>query len=229
MLGKLWRVLIDDPGRIPTRLLGDLWAFQLSLRLNVVCDGNVTLIGRPLIDIHRGSKLYLGNGVLLTSRSRGYHLGIHSPVKLFADRPGAEIRIGDQTRIAGSCIHAQRSVVIGKRCLIAANCQIIDNNGHDLSFARVEERMHTSGASFPVVIEDDVWLGANSVVLPGVRIGRGAVIGANSVVSANIPPMTVARGNPAEVVFEQGTDARQRVAAGDPGMDWDVNEPQLRL
>lgn len=206
MPGKFTRVLQDDPGRLPARLLGKLLALRLSMRSNVVLEGAVRILGVPMIDIRKGSKLTLGDGVILTSRNRGYHLNIPAQVKLFADRTGAEIRIGAETRIAGSCIHAQRSVVIGKRCLIAGNCQIVDSNGHELSFPNVQDRLHTEGASSPIVIEDDVWLGTNTVVLPGVRIGRGAVIGANSVVSANIPAMTVARGNPAEVVLDSRID-----------------------
>jgi acetyltransferase-like isoleucine patch superfamily enzyme len=202
MPGRILRVLQNDPGRIPARLFGKLLALRLSLKSNVVVEGEVIILGTPLIDIHKGSKLYLGDGVMLTSRNRGSHLNIHAPVKLFADRPGAEIRIGEHTRIAGSCIHAQRSVTIGKRCLIAGNCQIVDANGHDLCFPNVERRPYTEGPCIPIVIEDDVWLGTNTVVLPGVKIGRGSVIGANSVVSASIPPMSVARGNPAEVVFD---------------------------
>jgi acetyltransferase-like isoleucine patch superfamily enzyme len=52
------------------------------------------------------------------------------------------------------------------------------------------------------VIEDDVWIGANSIVLPGVTIGKGAVIAAGSVVTKNVPPMAVARGNPAQVILD---------------------------
>jgi len=213
MPGKLSRVLQDDPGRLPARLMGRLLALRLSMRSNVVLEGAVRILGVPLIDIRKGSKLTLGDGVILTSRNRGYHLNIHAPVKLFADRPGAEIRIGAETRIAGSCIHAQRSVVIGKRCLIAGDCQIVDSNGHELSFPNVQNRLRTDGASSPIVIEDDVWLGTNTVVLPGVRIGRGAVIGANSVVSANIPAMSVARGNPAEVVLDSRIDDGELIAS----------------
>jgi acetyltransferase-like isoleucine patch superfamily enzyme len=168
----------------------------------VVLEGKVVLIGRPLIDVRKDCKLYVGDGVTLTSKNRGYHLNMAGPAKLFAYWPGAVIRIGAGTGIAGSCITAHNSVTIGKRCLIAANCQIMDSNAHDLSFPNVEDRFHSIGASLPVVIEDDVWIGINTVVLPGVRIGRGSVIGANSVVSANIPPMVVARGNPAEVVVD---------------------------
>jgi acetyltransferase-like isoleucine patch superfamily enzyme len=172
------------------------------MQANVTLEGAVHILGAPLIDIRKGSRLILGNGVILTSRNKGYHLNIPAPVKLFADRTGAEIRIGEDTRIAGSCIHAQNSIVIGKRCLIAGNCQIIDSNGHGISFPNVENRIRTEGASYPIVIEDDVWIGANSIVLPGVRIGKGSVIVANSVVSANVPPMVVARGNPATVVLD---------------------------
>jgi acetyltransferase-like isoleucine patch superfamily enzyme len=213
MPDDLFRVLEDDPGRILGRLWGKMRAVWLSWQHNVFIEGKVIILGSPLIDIRKGSKLYLGKGVILTSRNKGYHLNIQAPVKLFADRPGAEIRIGEHTRIAGSCIHAQRSVTIGKRCLIAGNCQIIDANGHDLSFPNVERRLHTEGSSTPIVIEDDVWLGANTVVLPGVTIGRGAVIGANSVVSSNVPPMVVARGNPAEVVLDYRIDYGELTAS----------------
>jgi len=201
MPGNFSRVLQEDPGRILARLWGRLRAWQLSMQSNVTLEGTVHILGAPLIDIRKGSNLTLGNGVILTSRNKGYH-NIPAPVKFFADRPGAEIRIGDDTRIAGSCIHAQNSVVIGKRCLIAGNCQIIDSNGHDLSFPNVERRVRSEGSSYPIVIEDDVWIGAGSIVLPGVRIGKGSVIVANSVVSASVPPMVVARGNPATVVLD---------------------------
>jgi acetyltransferase-like isoleucine patch superfamily enzyme len=52
------------------------------------------------------------------------------------------------------------------------------------------------------VIEDDAWLGAGCVILPGVRIGRGAVVGANSVVAADVPPLHVVAGQPARTVRE---------------------------
>ena len=54
--------------------------------------------------------------------------------------------------------------------------------------------------SLPIVIEPDVWLGAGVVVLPGVTIGRGAVVGANSVVSQDVPPLHVVAGQPARTI-----------------------------
>ena len=52
----------------------------------------------------------------------------------------------------------------------------------------------------PIIIEDDVWLGAGVVVLPGVTIGRGAIVGANTVVTRDVPPLTVVAGQPARTV-----------------------------
>jgi acetyltransferase-like isoleucine patch superfamily enzyme len=142
-----------------------------------------------------GCKLFVEDGVTLNSKNYGYHVNVHSPVKLMADRPGAVIRIRAKSRIHGTCLHAHSSITIGRNCLIAANCQIFDGNGHDLSFPNVEDRIHTTGLSKPIVIEDNVWIGANYLVLPRVRIGAGSVISANSVVAQDIPPMVIVRGN----------------------------------
>ena len=188
----------------PFDLFATLWrkflVLRISLNKNIETKGKFSINGNPIIDIRNGCKLYIGEGVTLNSSNKGYHLNMHSPIKLFADWPGSEIRIGNNTRLNGVCIHAGRSVSIGKNCLIAANCQIIDGNGHDLSFPDVENRINTTGSFRPIVIEDNVWIGANSMILPGVTVGRGSIISANSVVTRDIPAMVVAGGNPAVVI-----------------------------
>lgn len=180
--------------------LSKLYIFYISGKRGVHINGKVWFLGIPLIEIADGASLDIGDRVILKSKNKGYHINMHSPVKLVADREGAEIRIGQGSRIFGACIHARKSVVIGRNCLIAANCQIMDSSGHDLSFPDVENRVNTEGHARPIVIEDDVWIGANSIVLPGVTIGRGSVISAGSVVVTDVPPMVVVRGNPAVVV-----------------------------
>ena len=92
-----------------------------------------------LLDIRNGGKITIGDDVTLNSLNKGYHINMHSPVKLFVDISGAEIIIGNHTRIHGSCIHAYQSIKVGAHCLIAANCQIMDCSGHDLSFECVEK------------------------------------------------------------------------------------------
>ena len=186
--------------RLYYKILGVVLYFCYKLKPNVRLGKSVVIKGCPLIDIHDTCALEIGDHVTLNSKNHGYHLSMFAPVKLMADRAGAEITIGDNTRIHGSCIHAYERIVIGKRCLIAANCQIFDGNGHDLSFPGVENRIKTVGGSKPVMIEDDVWLGSGVTVLPGVTIGRGSVVSAGSVVTKSIPAMCVAGGNPATVI-----------------------------
>jgi len=205
MLKQLLNVTTNGPLRVPIYIWNRIYVLWLSQKHNITVKGKLILNGQPLIDIQNGSNLYIGHGVTLNSRNKGYHINMHSPVKLFADRPGARIQIGDKTRIHGTCIHAYQSVEIGCNCLIAANCQIFDGNGHDLSFPDVGNRINTKGTSKPVKIEDNVWIGANSIVLPGVTIGKGSVISANSVVTKDVPSMVVAGGNPAIIIKEYGS------------------------
>ncbi len=202
MFRKLMRGLEEDPMRLFHRAWGKLIVFWLSTQSNVLLGHGVRILGTPIIDIRPGSRLVIGNNVSLTSRNKGYHLNMYAPMKLFADRPGAVISIGDETRMAGACVHACCSITIGKRCLISANCQIFDGNAHDLSFPDVEARINTTGSSQPIVIEDDVWIGANAFILPGVTIGKGAVIAAGSVVTKDVAAMCVVRGNPAKLAVD---------------------------
>lgn len=156
----------------------------------------------PRIEVSKNAKIIIGDNVLINSKNRGYHINMHSPVKLVADRENAIIQIGENSRIHGTCIHAYNSISIGKNCLIAANCQIMDGSGHDLSFKNVSNRINTTGGSRPISIEDNVWIGANCIIMPGVTIGFGSVIAAGSVVTKDIPAMCVAGGNPARVLKE---------------------------
>ncbi len=122
------------------------------------------------------------------------------------------IEIGDGTSIgAYSTLSAIHSIRIGRRVLTARHIYISDHSHHfgdpdlpvrDQGFTKIE----------PVEIGDGAWLGESVVVLPGVRIGRGAVIGAHSVVMSDVPDWGVAVGAPARVV-------RNRTGPSDPDAD----------
>ena len=195
------------------------------LRIRGVEAGSGLLVqGTPLIDVRNGGRIMLGANVTLNSDNRGYHINMYAPVKLYVDRPGAVIQIGDNTRVHGSCIHAYRGISIGRNCLIAANCQIMDGSGHDLSFDRVENRINTTGTAEPILIEDNVWIGANCIILPGVRIGYGSVIAAGSVVAKSIPPYVIAGGNPAKVIRD-ARDPRTPGSGGQRGLAQQPPQP----
>lgn len=175
---------------------------SLSQKFNILFEGDCIINGNPIIDSRNGGKIIIGNNVTLNSENYGYHLNMHSPVKLFVDREGAIISIGENSRIHGTCIHATKRILIGKNCLIAANTQIIDSNGHTTSMQEPWMRIHQRDIGKEIIIEDNVWIGANSVILPGVRIGTGSIIGAGSVVKSDIPANSLALGNPAKI-FER--------------------------
>jgi carbonic anhydrase/acetyltransferase-like protein (isoleucine patch superfamily) len=95
---------------------------------------------------------------------------------------------------------AAKSVIIGKNVLIAGRVYISD---HDHEIDDFDKSPMQSGLKIaPVRIEDEVWIGEGAAILKGVTIGRRAVIGANAVVTKNVPPFTVVGGIPARVIRE---------------------------
>jgi acetyltransferase-like isoleucine patch superfamily enzyme len=105
------------------------------------------------------------------------------------------IRIGRSALICpGVRIQSAESVSIGDDCMLASRVYITDADWHD-----VYDRL-AMGPTAPVAIGDNVWLGDGAIVRKGVTIGANSIIGAGAVVVRDIPPNTVAAGNPARVV-----------------------------
>ena len=110
---------------------------------------------------------------------------------------GSEVYIADDLIIVEE-LADRDNITIGNRVSIAPRVTLVTsshpNNSRIRGFAPV--------ARGPITIEDDAWLGAGCVILPGVRIGRGAIVGANSVVSQDVLPLHVVAGQPARTVRE---------------------------
>ena len=94
-------------------------------------------------------------------------------------------------------LDAHSQISIGRNCMIGPNCYITDANHGRAPGVPVKEQKMVAQS---VVIEDDVWLGAGVVVLPGVRLGRGCVIGAGAVVTHDVPEQAVFAGVPARAI-----------------------------
>lgn len=108
--------------------------------------------------------------------------------------PDASLVIGDDVFLNGGVsIEAWREVRIGSNVLMAPYASIVDDDLHEVEAGSRRDKG-------PVVVGDNVWLGRNVAVLPGVRIGDGSVVGANSVVSRDIPAGCFAAGAPARAI-----------------------------
>ena len=148
---------------------------------------------------HRGH-IEVGRGFKCINRFDGNLIGLIQPC-MFTVFPNAVVRIGDNVGISGSTLRCSESITIGNNTTIGSGCLIVDTDGHPL---RAEERTKSdyfcNTVNRPIVIGDDVFIGARCIVMKGVTIGNGAIVGAGSVVTKDVPPNTVVAGNPARVV-----------------------------
>ena len=114
------------------------------------------------------------------------------------DARAGKITIGAGTYVNRYTIFdGHQQLEIGRHCMIGPHCYITDGDHGTAAGVRVNTQpMKTA----PVIVEDDVWIGSHAVILSGVRIGRGAVIGAGSVVTSDIPANAIAAGVPARII-----------------------------
>lgn len=187
LLEKVQRDRAQGLARVITkgaRYAQELVTARLYLRDATFVGQGVRTLARPRVE--NLGRLSIGKGTLLRS--------INVPVELAVGQ-GAELEIGDDSVLNyGVSVGAMRSIRIGSRVRIGPYVMIIDTEFHSIyDRKRMPEPR-------PVIIEDDVWLGAKSSVLPGVTIGRGSIVGVSSVVGADVPPFTMVAGVPARPV-----------------------------
>lgn len=144
------------------------------------------------VEIRRGASTYLGT--------------------MFDVGPSGRVVLGEFALVHGARIICDQEISIGDYALISWNVVLMDTPR--LSLDPLERRRELEAASLreprrylenqcqprPIRIERNVWIGFDSCVLPGVTIGEGSIIGARSVVTENIPPFSIAAGNPARII-----------------------------
>ena len=158
---------------------------RMCLRMKGLRFGNGLNMEGP-IDLGVVKNITLGNRVKL---GKGIYLGV---------TPTGRLTVGNDTYIGRwTIILAECNVQIGNDCLIAPGCHLTDANHGIAPGELIRKQALTSS---PVVIGNDVWIGAGCSILPGVTIGDGAVIGARAVVTKDIPPNAIAVGVPAKVI-----------------------------
>jgi acetyltransferase-like isoleucine patch superfamily enzyme len=167
-------------------------AFSLLVGRAFAAFGKRTVLQLP-VRLEGEDRITLGERVFVGSASW---------LQVIGDDPAAQLTIGDGTALSGhTVLSCASSLTIGRSVLMARGVYVADH-GH--AFTDLERPVIAQGLAdvAPVEIADGAWLGENVVVCPGVRIGRNAVVGANAVVTRDVPDFCVAVGAPARVVRE---------------------------
>lgn len=150
------------------------------------------------IVMNKDNRLVVAKGTILNS-------------KIIFETDKSSVEIGEKTFIGGSNILCANSISIGNDVLISWGCTIVDHNSHAIAFSKRKKDVGnwykgkkdwSDVAVGKIIIKDKAWVGFNSIILKDVTIGEGAIIGAGSVVTKDVPSWTIVAGNPASIIRE---------------------------
>lgn len=177
-----------------------LYCCFLFYTQNVQCKSFVTK-GIPYVNIALGGKCVIGNGLVMNNGLKGNPIGRPQRCVLFVDR-NAEIIIGNNVGMSSTAIVSHKSITIGNNVKIGGGVCIYDTDFHALDAKKraIKDTDKEQANKQPVIIEDNVFIGAHSTILKGVTIGQNAIIGACSVVTRSVPPNEIWGGNPAKFI-----------------------------
>lgn len=162
----------------------------------------IKFYGFPRINLCEGSHITIGDRTVLCSDSLFTALSIDSNIKIATQCARARIEIGHDVGMSGGCIVSAKHISIGSETLLGANVLIMDTDFHPIF---PENRRHSDDDSniqtAPVLIGENVFVGARAIILRGVEVGRDSVIAAGAVVtSGKYPPGSIIAGNPARII-----------------------------
>jgi acetyltransferase-like isoleucine patch superfamily enzyme len=156
-------------------------------------------------NLKMGNNVFIGDGVIIYQHEGGGPVELGDRAVLFdgiivETSPGGSLRIGADTAVQPRChfTAAVAPIRIGNGVQIAPQCAFYSYD-HGIAPGKLVRNQPLQSKG-PIIIEDDAWLGFGVIVLSGVHIGKGAVIGAGSVVTHDVPEDAVAVGSPAHVV-----------------------------
>lgn len=162
--------------------------------------GNLKLIGSFYVRTKKTGQIIIGNNLTISSGFCYNPINRNIRTALFVEN-GATLSIGDNVGISGACLWAHERISIGNNVKIGGDTIIIDSDCHSLDY---QKRSSLNDQKYkvnkPITIENDVLIGARSIILKGVTIGARSIIGAGSVVVKDIPSDCLAAGNPCKVI-----------------------------
>lgn len=156
-------------------------------------DVHPTAFVSPLADIEdsvKGSRIVVGPGSY-----------IDAFVKIKAAGGTGDVIIGEQSFINSGCVlYIGNGIAIGNNVSIAANCVLAPTNHEFVSASVPHQQQGFRPSKGGIHVEDDVWIGAGTVILDGARLGKGAVVGALSLVRSRLEPYGIYAGNPITLI-----------------------------
>lgn len=171
---------------------------RFFFRLNKVKFGvGMTILGR--VSVVGSGKITIGDNFIMTNGCDINPISSNLQGALFTDSPRAEIIIGDNVGMSSTRMWIHDKLTIGNNVKIGAGVLLIDTDSHPINH-QIRRTSNNGTKSAPITIEDDVWIGAQSIILKGVTIGARTIIGAGSVITKDIPADCIAAGNPCRVV-----------------------------
>ena len=147
-----------------------------------------------------GGRCRIGKNFSMNNGIKGNPIGCYSRCTLFVDR-NATLTIGDNVGISQTALICHKSITIGNHVKIGGGVKIYDTDFHSLNpQIRQSNEDIKNRQEKPVVIHDNVFIGAYSMILKGVEIGENSIVGAGSVVTKSIPANQIWAGNPAKFI-----------------------------
>jgi acetyltransferase-like isoleucine patch superfamily enzyme len=165
---------------------------------NAQCSQHKPRIFGPILIKNQG-KLSIGSGVRINSHKWANVIGGDQRSSIVV-LPGGEMHIGDNVGFSNSAFFCTTRIQIGKNVMIGGSCKIWDTDFHSLDSTVRATDPNGGYKSAPIIIHDNAFIGANSIILKGVTIGKNAIVGAGSVVTKSIPDNEIWAGNPAKFI-----------------------------
>lgn len=173
------------------------------LKQNNVKYGTFPYTNGRLI-INNEGEFNLGNNVKFNSALTSNYVGLNKPCTMHVSREAC-LEIGDFSGFSNVSIFCSKKIKIGQYVNVGGNTFIWDTDFHPLDYKLRRDGLEGTKTN-PIIIDDDVFIGANCIILKGVCIGKKSIVGAGSVVTKNIPANEIWAGNPAKFIKKNDTN-----------------------
>lgn len=172
--------------------------YSVLLRFNDVHYKQLPKFNGRFKLINKG-KIVFGSQLVFNSTFSSNPMGLNKYCSVYVDE-GATLIIGDHSGFSGVSIFCSKQITIGRMLFCGGNVNIWDTDFHPLDHRERSIGDNSNVQSLPIIIGNDVFIGANSTILKGVKIGDNSIIGTGSIVTKSIPPNQLWAGNPARYI-----------------------------